>query len=63
MEHARYLRHHADWFLDLATKSSSGAMFEKLVALAVNYQRKAVEAEQAEQQRAANCDRSLPKAS
>ena len=45
MHRAQYLRQHADWFLDLATRSGSGNMFEKLIGLAAAYQQKAVEVE------------------
>jgi len=45
MDRARTLRRHADWFLDLATRSGSPVMFQKLVALAEAYQARAVDAE------------------
>ena len=45
MEQARYLRRHADWFLDMAIRSGNGGMFEKLLTLAATYQQKALDAE------------------
>jgi hypothetical protein len=45
MEQARYLRRHADWFLDMAIRSGNGGMFEKLMTLAASYQQKALDAE------------------
>jgi hypothetical protein len=45
MEQARYLRRHADWFLDMAIRSGNGGMFEKLLTLASAYQQKALDAE------------------